>query len=81
MKATFDEILTTARTLPADLRVSLAEELLGGISPTERQQLMEVNPAWEAELKRRLQEFRDDPSIALDGEKVMRELEEEFSAR
>lgn len=81
MSATFDEIRTATRTLPADLRVLLAEEILEGISEAERRQLTDVNPAWEAELTRRIQEFRDDPSIALDGEQVMRELEEEFSRK
>lgn len=81
MPTTFDEVLTAARTLPADLRIYLAEELLDGLSEQERRELTEVNQAWEVEIRRRLQEFEDDPSIALDGEQVMRELEEEFSRK
>jgi len=70
-------LLQQAMTLTDDDRRWLADQLDATLGPPESQ--LPHDPAFRAELDRRLQSIADGTAVLLDGEQVMRELRARYA--
>lgn len=70
------ELLTTAKALPLAERIELAEALWDSI--TQDGYEPPLTPAQEAEIDRRLEEHRRNPSSAVPWEHLKAELEKKY---
>lgn len=77
---TRDEIAQQALALPADDRAFLAEMLEQSLCEQEYSQ-EEFAAYWTAELDRRMESYRKDPSQALDAETALAEMERHLQER
>lgn len=78
MSRTADEILNEAKTLSADDRARLAEELLRTIELPDQ---AEIDAAWAREAEDRLEKFRSGQTTAIPVEQAIEELRKELRER
>lgn len=70
MPSLIDELSRKARSLPAEERVRLAEELLSSVQDSDA----EIDAAWEDEIKRRLDEVETGTAKLIPAEEVFAEI-------
>ncbi len=70
-------LLGQALALPEDDRRWLVDQIDASLDPGESH--LPDDPAFRAELDRRLRTIADGTAVLLDGEQVMRELREKYS--
>ena len=67
-----DEFISTADSLPIDVRIRLIDKLLKSLNPTSK----EIDELWAAEAERRVEEIRSGKVEPLAGEEVFKEIRE-----
>jgi putative addiction module component (TIGR02574 family) len=70
MSSLIDELTRKARSLAPEERVRLAEELLSSVQDSDE----EIEAAWEAEIKRRLDEVESGTAKLIPAEEVFAEI-------
>jgi putative addiction module component (TIGR02574 family) len=76
-----DKALETLRRLPVDERIQIVEDLWDTIAEDTEAAEFELSPELAAELDRRLDEYRADPSSARPAEEVLARLRRDVSPR
>jgi putative addiction module component (TIGR02574 family) len=66
----FDELSRKARALPSEERLRLAEEFLATVQEVDP----EVEAAWDAEIKRRIEEIDSGKAKLIPGDEVFAEV-------
>lgn len=72
MTQTAEQIIAAALTLPAEVKVQLAEQLLDSLKPTDR---AEIDEAWIAEARRRLRDLDEGRAHTIPADEVFRRLD------
>ena len=67
-----DEFISTADSLPIDVRIRLIDKLLKSLNPTSK----EIDELWAIEAERRVEEIRSGKVEPLAGEEVFKEIRE-----
>jgi putative addiction module component (TIGR02574 family) len=75
MKPSLEKVAEDVLSLPHESRAYLAERLLESLDETED---FSVNPAWLAEVKRRLREIDDATVKGMPADEVFASLEQEL---
>jgi putative addiction module component (TIGR02574 family) len=70
------KVFTDAKALPAAAKVRLVKELLDDI---QAETVRDVDAAWKAEIKRRVEAFERGEVTWYSGDEVLRELKKKYS--
>lgn len=67
-----DEFISTADSLPIEVRIRLIDKLLKSLNPTSK----EIDELWAIEAERRVEEIRSGKVEPLAGDEVFKEIRE-----
>lgn len=75
MQPSFEEVERLAHALPEDQRIRLANSLYESVADEEHASAAEVEAAWGAEIKRRLEEIDSGAVEMISGEEFLSHLD------
>jgi putative addiction module component (TIGR02574 family) len=71
-QTTQDDIIAAAMTLPREVKVKLAEQLLDSAEPIDEK---EIDALWVIEIHRRLQDLEEGKAHTIPAEEIFRSLD------
>jgi putative addiction module component (TIGR02574 family) len=71
-QTTQEDIIAAAMTLPPEVKVKLAEQLLDSAAPIDQKKIDEL---WVIEIRRRLQDLEEGKTHTIPAEEVFRSLD------
>ena len=70
-----NELISMAESLPVDIKIKLIDKLLNSLHPSQK----EIDELWVKEVERRVEEIKTGKVKTIPGEKVFKEIQEQFS--